>query len=59
MSNGDRFLDTEHWIDDEEVTASMCSHVCRVLGIREEDIRFESENGDQVRVSSPAEPLPN
>ena len=45
----------EHWVEGEFVTASICSHVCRRLGIPEQAIKFEARTGP-VQVKSPTSP---
>jgi hypothetical protein len=47
---------SEHWVDEERVSPSMCAHICRRLGIPEGDLRFDDGNGDCVSVRAPAGP---
>lgn len=48
----------EHWIDDEDVTASFCGHACRRLGIDEDEFHLHTSRGP-VQVKSPMPPRAN
>lgn len=55
--NGE-MIPVEHWVDEDEVSPSICDFVCRRLKLDEKAIALDSPSGS-VRVMSPRRETPN